>query len=160
MSVKIQFRNECKKIKKPANFQALIASAHKSFGDAQLPPRFKFFYFDSENDMISLSNQEDLEEAYASNPTSLKLMIEESVDTARMSLDLDQSFKKDFFAGPPITSSGLNTARLSMASQMIDSPFQYPYIPPLKMPQLPQQRDAMAGPQLLTSEMAIDTCNI
>ena len=52
--VKVTFKNETKKFKKPQSFEALVQSTLKAFG-SKLPENFKFFYVDSENDIISIS---------------------------------------------------------------------------------------------------------
>jgi hypothetical protein len=72
--VKVTFNNETKKFKKPADYGGLLAATIKAFGGA-LPPNYKFFYTDSDGDMISISNQEDLEEAFSSMPLGLKLVV-------------------------------------------------------------------------------------
>jgi hypothetical protein len=72
--VKVTFNNETKKFKKPTDYGGLLLATQKAFGET-LPPTFKFFYTDSDGDMISISNQEDLEEAFSSMPAGLKLLV-------------------------------------------------------------------------------------
>ncbi len=61
MQIKITFRNETKKLRKTTEYSSLQAQAQKSFGD--LSPSFKFYYVDSEQDIISITCQDDLDEA-------------------------------------------------------------------------------------------------
>jgi hypothetical protein len=61
MQIKIIFKNETKKIKFTDTYDNLVQQTGKAFGD--LPLHFKFFYMDSECDMISISSQDDFEEA-------------------------------------------------------------------------------------------------
>ena len=69
----------------------LLEQTLDAFGDA-LPLNFKFFYMDAENDLISLSCQEDLEEALDSI-AELHLFIEETIDLAKSYFEADQSIK-------------------------------------------------------------------
>jgi hypothetical protein len=85
--VKVTFKNETKKFKKPSDFDSLVQSTVKAFG-ANLPLQFKFYYVDSEGDLISISCQEDLEEALESMP-ALKLVVEENIEAARFNLEPD-----------------------------------------------------------------------
>ena len=93
MSFKIQYKNECKKIKSPDNFEQLMSYTTRAFEGLDLPPKFKFYYLDSDGDMISLSCQEDFTEAIDSMDGTIKLIIEESLESAKISIDLDQSFR-------------------------------------------------------------------
>ena len=79
MQIKITFRNETKKVRKANDYENLVGQAKKSFAD--LPGNFKFFYMDSEGDIISISNQEDLEEAFScmEGQQTLKLILEETI---------------------------------------------------------------------------------
>jgi hypothetical protein len=54
MQIKLIFRTEVKKIKKPSDYEALVDFSKRSFGN--LPERFKFFYNDSEGDLITISD--------------------------------------------------------------------------------------------------------
>lgn len=80
----------------------------KAFG-SKLPYNFKFFYTDSENDIISISCQEDLVEAFQSMP-QLKLFVEDSIEAAKMNIDPDYSMR----------SSSLNLAS-ALSSNMMNN---------------------------------------
>jgi hypothetical protein len=77
MQVKLTYQNEIKKLRKPNDYESLKSQAMKAFAD--LPKDFKFFYIDSDGDTISISNQDDFEEAIdycaSSNIQILKLVI-------------------------------------------------------------------------------------
>ena len=92
MSIKIQYKNETKKIKKPSNYESLLIATKKAFGEGELPANFKYFYIDLEGDLISLSNEEDLLEAYECMNNSLKLTIEETCDSAKFALSESMKF--------------------------------------------------------------------
>ena len=53
--IKVTFKKETKKFKRPDSFSTLLTYTQKAFG-ASLPSSYKFFYQDSENDIISISN--------------------------------------------------------------------------------------------------------
>jgi hypothetical protein len=89
--IKVIFKSETKKFKKPESYEVLLQQTQKAFGSA-LPKQFKFFYQDSEGDVISISCQEDLEEALESIP-SLKLVIDESSESARFFMEPDYSMR-------------------------------------------------------------------
>lgn len=52
--IKVIYKNETKKFKKPAEYENLHQQTVKAFG-ASLPKNFKFFYQDPEGDLISIS---------------------------------------------------------------------------------------------------------
>jgi len=52
--VKVIFNKETKKFKKPSSFENLVELTIKAFGQS-LPAQFKFYYEDSERDLISIS---------------------------------------------------------------------------------------------------------
>lgn len=52
---KVTFKSETKKFKKPDNFEGLVSQTIRAFGQ-NLPPQFKFFYMDSDEDLISISS--------------------------------------------------------------------------------------------------------
>lgn len=60
-----------------------MTQAQKSFEG--LPLNFKFFYLDTDNDLISMSSQEDLEEALdcMQSASVLKLFIADSIHEAK-----------------------------------------------------------------------------
>jgi hypothetical protein len=89
--IKVIFLNETKKFKKPADYQTLVIQTEKAFGPS-LPKNFKFFYQDPEGDLISISCQEDLEEAYSSM-SALRLLVESSIAEARQQMEPDFSMR-------------------------------------------------------------------
>ena len=105
--VKVTFKLETKKFKKPSDFDSLVYSTIKAFGQS-LPPQFKFYYVDSDGDLISISCQEDLEEAIQSMD-ALKLIVEESIEAARYNLEPDftmrSSMNMPLQMSPAVTTS-------------------------------------------------------
>lgn len=89
--MKVTFRNETKKFKKPTDFNNLVQQTIKAFGPS-LPLYYKFFYVDVDGDLISISCQEDLEEAIESMP-QLRLVVEENIEAARFNLEPDFSMR-------------------------------------------------------------------
>ena len=89
--IKVIYKNETKKFKKPADYETLQQQTLKAFG-ATLPKNFKFFYQDPEGDLISISCQEDLDEAYSSM-TQLRLFVEASIQEARNLLEPEFSMR-------------------------------------------------------------------
>ena len=89
--LKVIYKNETKKFKKPADYQSLIQQTLKAFGST-LPKNFKFFYQDPEGDLISISCQEDLEEAYSSMG-ALRLIVEASIQEARNLMEPEFSMR-------------------------------------------------------------------
>jgi len=67
MSIKISYKDENKKVKKPSNYDGLLEVAYKAFGSS-LPSAFKFFYIDVDNDQIAIDSEEDLEEFFSCMP--------------------------------------------------------------------------------------------
>ncbi len=89
--IKVIYKSETKKFKKPETYEVLLQLTQKAYGST-LPKQFKFFYQDSEGDVISISCQEDLEEALESIP-SLKLVVDESSESARFFMEPDYSMR-------------------------------------------------------------------
>ena len=60
---------------------------------------FKFFYVDSEGDMISITSQDDLDEALEcmQSTQALKLILEESIEAARRIFEAQSSQMGDIF---------------------------------------------------------------
>jgi hypothetical protein len=52
--IKVLYKSETKKFKKPESYEALLSQTLKAFGQS-LPKFFKFFYSDGEGDIISIS---------------------------------------------------------------------------------------------------------
>jgi hypothetical protein len=89
--IKVIYKNETKKFKKPNDYESLIQQTQKAFGST-LPKNFKFFYQDPEGDLISISCQEDLEEAYSSM-SALRLIVEASIQEARNLMEPEFSMR-------------------------------------------------------------------
>jgi hypothetical protein len=82
MQIKLLFKSETKKIKKPKDYDSLISYCSKNF--TNLPQSFKFFYFDQEGDLITISSQVDLEEALEMPDVDfLKIYIDSSIENVR-----------------------------------------------------------------------------
>ena len=60
-SAKVSYMGETKRMTQLANFEELTTRTSEAF--ANLPENVKFFYTDSENDLICVSSQIDLDEA-------------------------------------------------------------------------------------------------
>ena len=89
--IKVIFKNETKKFRKPSDYLSLLHQTEKAFGSS-LPKNFKFFYQDPEGDLISISCQEDLEEAYSSMQ-NLRLIVESSIQEARNIMEPEYSMR-------------------------------------------------------------------
>ena len=92
----------------------------KAFG-ATLPKNFKFFYQDPEGDLISISCQEDLEEAYSSM-TTLRLIVEAPIQEARNLMEPDFSMRSSSLNMPLQTSQHHNQNPLSQAQYFDQDP--------------------------------------
>jgi hypothetical protein len=88
---KIVYKNETKNFRKPNDYESLVQQTIKAFGST-LPKQFKFFYTDPDGDLISISCQEDLEEAFSSM-INLKLVVESSIHEARSVMESDFSIR-------------------------------------------------------------------
>ncbi len=75
MNLKIAYKNEIKKIKFPVDFESLLNYVKKAI--AELPEQIKFFYIDPDEELISVSNDDDLIsfKDCSEKPESLKLFI-------------------------------------------------------------------------------------
>jgi len=122
--IKVIFKNETKKLKRPTDYETLHLQTVKAFG-ASLPKIFKFFYQDPEGDLISISCQEDLEEAYSSM-SALRLIVESSIQEARNLLEPDFSMR----------SSSLNMPLQMSAQQNQSDQFQKAFE---SIPSIPHQ---------------------
>ena len=82
MQIKITFNNETKKLRKVNDYDNLRQQAEKSFN---LDPKVKLFYMDSEGDMISITSQDDFEEAMdcMKNTQTLRLICETNGEAAK-----------------------------------------------------------------------------
>lgn len=116
--VKVTFKNETKKFKRPSDFEGLLQQTIKAFGN-KLPASFKFFYVDADHDLISISCQEDLEEALESMP-QLRLVVEEGADAARSNFEPDQSSSSINFGFSPAISNNLYQDQNRRVSQAFE----------------------------------------
>lgn len=85
--MKVIHQNDTKKFGDFSSYSDLVTQAMKAFEISeinQLGENLKFYYMDQEGDIISITNQGDLDEARC-EPT-LKLVIARNVDDARMGL--------------------------------------------------------------------------
>lgn len=89
IKIKVTLGKDTKTFKKPDTYMALLQQTVKSFGAEQLPQNFKFYYSDEEGDIISISCQEDYEEAYENASSTLKLVIEASSSAAKHNMPLN-----------------------------------------------------------------------
>lgn len=87
--IKVLFNKETHLFPKEQTFVGLLAVVAQTFGSQNLPATFKFFYSDEEGDIISISCQEDYEEAFESGPQILFLVLSESLNQAMNLLSLN-----------------------------------------------------------------------
>jgi hypothetical protein len=95
-SIKITFNNETKKIKVPASFIDLVDVTARAFGVQNLPEKFKYCYTDTDGDVITITSQEDLDEALECGTGAggiLKLFIKESLQQSENFFDGESSFR-------------------------------------------------------------------
>lgn len=67
MKIKVIYLNETKRIQGAEDFEELTKQAQKAFGldqSVQFGEQVKFFYMDSDYDIISVTNQDDLDEFF------------------------------------------------------------------------------------------------
>ena len=77
----------------PPHYQSLLSQTMTLFSASTLPPSFRFFYLDpADNDLVSVSCQEDLATAYST--PNLRLVIASSHQDALKSLS-DLSVKAE-----------------------------------------------------------------
>ena len=63
--IKVTFNGETKRVQTPANYQELLAATQASFPQApksNQQMQFKFFFLDEEQELISISSQDDFED--------------------------------------------------------------------------------------------------
>jgi hypothetical protein len=90
MQIKLIFRTETKKIKRPKDYESLVNFSARSFGN--LPQAFKFFYIDHDGDLITISNQDDLDEAMdMPEVETFKIFIESSIEKVKEVISLNES---------------------------------------------------------------------
>jgi hypothetical protein len=67
MKIKVIYLNETKRIQDAEDFEALIKQTQKAFRldqSVRFGEQIKFFYIDSDYDVISVTNQDDLDEFF------------------------------------------------------------------------------------------------
>jgi hypothetical protein len=122
--LKVTYKSETKKFKKPADFDGLLQQTLKAFGST-LPPQFKFYYVDSDGDLISISCQEDLEEALSM--PGLKLIVEENIEAARFNLEPDFTMRSSInmpLQMSPAMMSNQNFADQQQREKRVSSEFE------------------------------------
>ena len=104
--MKVVYQNDTKKFADFQGYSDLVNQAVKAFGIVQFGESIKFYYMDNDGDIISISNQSDLDEARTE--PSLKLVIANSVEEARAGLsacmnrseyNLNQSMTSNQYVG-------------------------------------------------------------
>ena len=85
MHIKVIFRKETKKLTKKVDFDGLCDYVKKAFKELPSQDALKFFYMDSDGDMISVSTQDDFVEAFEcmEGEGALKLVVEDSIERAK-----------------------------------------------------------------------------
>ena len=85
--MKVTHRGETKRLKLPADYQELVQSTRSAFVSHELPEAIKFYYLDDENDLISVSCQNDYLEALVfTDVLVLKLAVTKNAPDAREQL--------------------------------------------------------------------------
>ena len=84
-SIKVTYNGETKKVRKPNSFVELVKAVNMTF--SELPNVFKFTYVDEEGDEITVTSEEDFQEAVGFMGAKLKLSIEPRQD---MSYNMSQ----------------------------------------------------------------------
>jgi len=80
------YLGETKRLRLTQKYETLVVQTHKAFAE-QLPSKFKFYYLDEDNEMISINSQSDLNEALSiEDLSSLKLTVAGNLDEARNQL--------------------------------------------------------------------------
>jgi hypothetical protein len=67
MKIKVIYLNETKRIQDAEDFEALIKQTQKAFSldqSVRFGEQVKFFYIDSDYDVISVTSQDDLDEFF------------------------------------------------------------------------------------------------
>lgn len=85
--MKILYNGDTKRLPEVEQYDQLVALTAKLFQFnemVQLGENVKFYYVDSDGDIISITNQNDLTEAYSIIPKGqLRLIIAKSIDEAK-----------------------------------------------------------------------------
>ena len=76
------YKSETKKIKQPKDYESLVNYSMKAFDN--LPPKFKFYYLDQDGDLITISSQDDYEEALSmQNVDALNIYLDFSIESVK-----------------------------------------------------------------------------
>lgn len=92
--MKVVYNSETKKLQNPADYSKLVETVAKAFSIPNINQKQKFFYTDEDGDTITVSTQTDLEEAYKSMPSKLKLYLAQDAREANDAMNqsmLDRS---------------------------------------------------------------------
>ena len=84
--MKLVYKNDTKRVSDALSYEQLVMTAHEIFNLSmmvQLGENLKFFYQDSDGDIISVTNQSDLNEATQQMIKPLKLIIAQNADEMR-----------------------------------------------------------------------------
>jgi hypothetical protein len=81
--MKIIFQNETKRIPQVTSYQMLLKASCQAF-DLTALKVFKFYYLDSDGDIITISDQNDFVEAQSVNPD--RIIIAENIEQANDTL--------------------------------------------------------------------------
>jgi hypothetical protein len=85
--MKVIYQNETKRFPELKSYSALIQQTAKAFSLTQQDMvGIKFYYIDSDGDVISLTNQDDLDEAMTAINGVLKVVASKNIDEAKMTL--------------------------------------------------------------------------
>ena len=83
-TVKVTHQGDTKRLKLPADYQELVQSTRSVFVNLQLPESFRFYYLDEDDDVISVTCQQDYLEALAiTDMLVLRLTVATNASDAR-----------------------------------------------------------------------------
>lgn len=84
-AMKIVYLDEIRRISRPSTYAELVELTKQSFKN--LPAHFKFFYIDSDEDIISITSEQDLMEALQCYPDiAIKIYVSESNEALKSTL--------------------------------------------------------------------------
>ena len=82
----------------PQRFQDVISMAYNAFGASHLPPVFKLFYTDDDNDIITVSNQEEYKVLLEDERDMVQVFIAENADKAKNSIPQSLKHQSDSYS--------------------------------------------------------------
>ena len=83
--MKIVYLDEIRRIVRPQSYADLVQLTRESFKN--LPASFRFFYIDSDEDIISITSEQDLMEALNCFPNvAIKIYVSESNEALKSTL--------------------------------------------------------------------------